>query len=90
MQRLVSICLEYENKVYNTLVSMRKQENDLCCQVRYIDRSLPYIMPGDVLLLNVSDGLKQPTHLPSELANSFVNCCTREALFNLKSQEQKP
>ena len=75
MPRLISMTLHYQNKTYTALVSMREQQNDLCYQVRYIDKHLHYILPGDVLLLNVTDGLKQPTHLPAELALSFVSGC---------------
>lgn len=72
MARLFSITIPFKNKQYTALVSLKEQGHDLCCFVRYIDKQLRYILPGDQLIFSLQEGLKQPKHLPDELAESLV------------------
>ena len=72
MARLFSININFENKEYTVLVSLREAEHDICCLVRYVDKGLRYILPGDVLEFSLDEGLKQPKELPDELAHNLV------------------
>jgi hypothetical protein len=72
MARLFSIDFEFKGKKYLALVSMRQQGTDLSCLVRYVNKELHHLLPGDCLMFNLQEGLKQPCHLPSELAQSLV------------------
>jgi hypothetical protein len=72
MARLFSININFENQDYTVLVSLREVNHDICCMVRYVDKSLRYILPGDVLEFSLEEGLKQPKALPDELAQKLV------------------
>ena len=79
MARLFSIEIPFKNKFYCALVSIRECEENLNCQVRYIDKGLQEIIPGDILVFNFEEGLKQPCHISGELARELVRC-TSEAI----------
>ena len=81
MARLFSININFENKEYTALVSLREAGNDLHCIVRYSDKGLRYIIPGDCIEFSLQEGLKQPKHLPNELAENLVQS-TSVALSN--------
>ena len=81
MARLFSINIYFENKEYTALVSLREVNHDICCLVRYVDKNLRYILPGDVLEFSLAEGLKQPKELPDELARNLV-LSTTDALSN--------
>jgi hypothetical protein len=81
MARLFNIEIPFQNKRYCALVSVRECEHNLNCQVRYIDKGLNEILPGDIIVFNLSEGLKQPKNLPNELARELVRC-TSEAISN--------
>jgi hypothetical protein len=81
MARLFSINIDFENKEYTVLVSIREVNHDICCLVRYVDKSLRYILPGDILEFSLEEGFKQPQVLPDELAHNLV-ASTTAALSN--------
>ena len=72
MTRLFSINIFYHQQLYTALVSMRQQGHDFCCQVRYIDKALYHILPGDKLVFSLSEGLKEPTDIPKQLTEELV------------------
>ncbi|OLY91725.1 hypothetical protein SAMN05444008_10318 [Cnuella takakiae] len=74
MARLFSIDIPFENKHYTALVSVKEHGPDLYCTVRYIEKDLRHILSGDQLVISLKDGLKQPCHLPSELAHNLFQC----------------
>lgn len=79
MTRLVRIEIPFQNKRYCALMSVRECKQNINCQVRYIDKGLHEILPGDILVFNRNGGLKQPTNLSSELAKELMHC-TSEAI----------
>ena len=81
MARLFSININFEDQDYTVLVSLREVNHDICCLVRYVDKGLRYILPGDVLEFSLEEGLKQPKVLPDELARKLVESTTH-ALSN--------
>ncbi|HEX2535269.1 MAG TPA: hypothetical protein VHK69_16095 [Chitinophagaceae bacterium] len=76
MARLFSIQFDFLRKQYTVLVSLRKEGHDLSCQVRYTDKELQRILPGDSLVFNLAEGLKQPKQLSDDLAVQLVNRTT--------------
>ena len=88
MARIFSININFEDKEYTVLVSLREVSHDICCQVRYVDKALRYILPGDILEFSLAEGLKKPKDLPDELARNLV-LSTTDALsshFQLKTR----
>lgn len=79
MARIFSIDVPFEHQHYTALVSIKEQGPDLCCMVRYIDKRIRHIIPGDRLVFCLSGGLKEPKQLPTELARNLF-LCTTEAL----------
>ena len=76
MARVFSIDIPFRNASYIALVSVIEKGHDLHCTVRYIDKGLKYILSGDKLVFTLQQGLKDPQHLPNELAQSLVECTT--------------
>ena len=74
MARVFSIDIPFRHQAYHALVSLQEQGHDLCCQVRYVDKRLHAILPGDTLVFNLAEGLKQPGNLPNEMAEELVRC----------------
>ena len=87
MVRLFNIDIPFHNSSYPALVSIREEGPNLCCQVRYIDKRLHYILPGDMLVFNLSGGLMQPVNLPGELAEGLVRCTTEAISKHLEPNE---
>lgn len=87
MARLFSIDIPFKNEHYPALVSVRDQGYDLSCQVRYVDKRLQYILPGDILIINLTEGLKQPINLPGDLAKELVRC-TSEAISDYLQKQR--
>ena len=77
MVRLVSIEIPIDNKEYKALLSVRICGPDLHCQVRYVDKGLRYILPGDILVFSSSECVKKPQALPSELAEKMKQGASR-------------
>lgn len=88
MARLFSINISFQNKEYTVLVSLREVNHDICCMVRYIDKNLRYILPGDILEFSLAEGLKQPKELPDELAQNLVLSTTAalSSYFEIKTR----
>ncbi|HEX2533643.1 MAG TPA: hypothetical protein VHK69_07905 [Chitinophagaceae bacterium] len=84
MVRLVNIDIQLNDKTYCALISVRKQNLDLSCQIRYVDSGIPYIHPGDQLVINLEEGLKHPRDLPNEEAKAVVRCTTEAISKELK------
>ena len=76
MARLFSISFYFQEKEYTALVSLRDLGHDLCCTIRYIDKELRFIIPGDQLVFSLQEGLKEPKQLPHELAENLLKCTT--------------
>ena len=76
MARLFSIDICFKDQHYPALVSIREDGYDLCCQVRYIDKRIHDVLPGDVLIFNLSEGIKQPQYVNSALAQELVRSTT--------------
>jgi hypothetical protein len=76
MVRLFSIDIDFRNEIYPALVSIREDDHDLCCQVRYIDKRVHNILPGDVLVFNLAEGIKEPKYLSTTLAKEFLRSTT--------------
>jgi hypothetical protein len=88
MARLFSININFENKEYFVLVNVKEVGHDICCLVRYIDKGLRHILPGDLLEFSLEEGLKQPRELPNELAQNLV-MSTTSALSNHFANESR-
>ena len=73
MMRLISIDIEFNNKTYLALVSVRQKEEGLACQVRYVDSELQHLLSGDLLTIDLHGDLKQPRHLPGKMAETLVD-----------------
>lgn len=86
MSRLFSMDIYFKSEHYPALVSVREDGQDLSCIVRYIDKRLHYILPGDVLVFNLVEGMKQPQHLPNELAHELVACTSKAISKHLAVQ----
>jgi hypothetical protein len=71
MARLLCINIEYKNKNYMALVNVRQKDNDLTCQVRYIDSSLHCTHSGELLVFDLSEGIRQQDNLHSNLVKTL-------------------
>ena len=87
MSRLFSIKFDFEKNTHTALVSLKQQGLDICCFVRFIDKSLHYILPGDSIVFSLGEGLKHPSHLRNDLAEQLVSN-TAEAIVNHLQLEQ--
>jgi hypothetical protein len=74
MIRLFTLRIRFRKKEYVALVSLRRQANELYCLVRYIDKGLNYLLPGDHLVLSLDGTLKSPHHFPDELSQNLRHC----------------
>lgn len=74
MARLFTIDIPFENNIHTALVTIRESGYDICCQVRYVDKSLRHIIPGDQVIFSLQEGLMEPKNLPNELAQNLVKC----------------
>jgi hypothetical protein len=74
MAMLYCVEVSFKNQQFPALLSIRVNGTDLCCIVRYVDKHLPHVLPGDVLIISPYKGVKQPSYLPRELAEAFVAC----------------
>jgi hypothetical protein len=74
MARLCSFEIQYRNQSFPTLVSVSHQENDVVCRVHFVESRLRYVAPGDVLVYNQAEGLKQPQNIPQELTQEIQRC----------------
>lgn len=63
------------------LVSVQERGHDIYCTVRYIEKHVKHVMPGDQLVFSLQEGLKQPRNLPDELAETLF-LSTTAALTN--------
>ena len=88
MARLFSIDIPFYNQAYSALVSVQERGHDLCCQVRYVDKRLHSILPGDTLVFHLAEGLKQPGNLSNELAEELVRC-TSDAISHYFEMQQQ-
>jgi hypothetical protein len=87
MASLFSINFNFEKQTHMALVSMRQEGLDLCCFVRYIDKNLHYILPGDSFVFSLGEGMKQPSHLPNKLAQNLVACTTGAIANHLQTEQ---
>ena len=74
MIQLFTLNIRYKSKEYVALVSLRQQANEVNCLVRYVDRGLQYLLPGDNLVFGLDGTLKVPEHLPNELYENLTQC----------------
>ena len=74
MIRLFTLNIPFRSKEYLALVSLRQEADELHCLVRYIDRGLQHVLPGDVLTFNCSGELKLSGQLPDDLSKSLMQC----------------
>jgi hypothetical protein len=80
MSRLCSFEIRYKNGAYPTLVSVLHHDNDVVCRVHFVEKKLRYVVPGDVLIYNQQEGLKQPQNIPPELTRELQRCICESAL----------
>ncbi len=80
MARLCSFEIQYKNQFYPTLISVLRLENDLVCRVHYVESKLRFVAPGDVLVYNQQEGLKQPRNIPQELTQELQRCICNAGL----------
>ena len=84
MARLCSFEIRYKNQAYPTLVSVLHRDNDVVCRVHFIESKMRHIVPGDVLIYNRQEGLKQPQNIPQELTEELRRCISESALQMVK------
>jgi hypothetical protein len=77
--------IPFKNHQYPALISVRSREQELVCQVRYVSKNLPFILSGDTLQFSPTEGLKQQTNMPPELATGFVQCVTQAIATQFKT-----
>ena len=77
MPKLFSIDIFFKNQHYPALVSVREEGKDLSCMVRYIDKRLHDILPSDVIILNLKEGVKQPNDYKNALSHELVACTSK-------------
>lgn len=86
MARLFSLDVPFENRHYTALVSVDERGEDISCTVRYIDKKIRHILPGDQLVFCLKGGLKEPKHLPGELAQSLFQSTTSALTMRLNER----
>jgi hypothetical protein len=79
MTRLYTLNISFKHKEYTALVSLRQQCNEVYCLVRYVDRGLEYLAPGDCLVFDMDGQLKMPGHFPEALCKT-LNQCTADVV----------
>jgi hypothetical protein len=80
MSRLCSFEIQYRNQSFPALVSVLYAGNDLICRVHFVQSQLRYVAPGDVLVYNLKEGLKQPENMPPELTQEIQRCICHAGL----------
>ncbi len=73
MARLISVEIEYCDKTYFALVSVRQNEGEITCQVRYADSALHDIVSGNILVLDTHGKLKNTSTSLSERSRLLIN-----------------
>lgn len=86
MTRLCSVMIPFKNQQYPALISVRNREKEVVCQVRYVSKNLPFILAGETMQFNPSEGLKPNPNLPPELATGFVQCITQAVATQVKTE----
>lgn len=79
MGKLCCIDIHYNNQDHRALVDIQHEENNLKCTIRFVERKLGYILPGDVLVYNHLEGLKPPAHMPAALREELRRCICASA-----------
>lgn len=80
MSRLCSFEIRYKNQAFPTLVSVLHHDNDVVCRVHFVEKKLRFVVPGDVLIYNRQEGLKQPQNIPLELDQELRRCIRESVL----------
>ena len=89
MVRLFTLNIHFRNHDYIALVSMRRDCNELHCLVRYIDKGIEYLLPGDNLIFTLDGQLKAPDHLPETLCKTLTQCTAAAiSTYLLESSKQ--
>lgn len=89
MANLFTLYVPFEGKEFPALVHLSTEGYDLAFKVHYLDRDLYDILPDGNLVFSLSEGLRQPAQLASELAVKLVDS-TVEALSSFFSHSKPP
>jgi hypothetical protein len=71
MSRVFTVHFSFKEKTYTALVSFRSQVYELSYLVRYLDKEINTLIPGNKLLVSLSGGIEYP-HLANKLAQDLV------------------
>ena len=80
MARLWSFDIRFRSQTFPTLIGVLYEQKDLICRVHFVESRLGYVAPGDVLVYNREEGLKQPGNLPQELSREIQRCICQAGL----------
>lgn len=73
MARVFTLSVPFEGRECTALVNLIAHGYDMAFTVHYLDRDLYQILPDGNLVFSLSEGLKQPAQLASELAVRLVD-----------------
>ena len=73
MARIFTLNVPFEGKQCTALVNMNDNGYDMAVRVHYLDAELYHILPNGNLTFSLTEGLKQPTQLVSDLAIKLVD-----------------
>jgi ASC-1-like (ASCH) protein len=90
MPKLFSIDIFFKKQHYPALVSVREDGNDVACMVRYADKRLRYILPGDVIVFNLKEGIRKPYNSENALTHELVACTSKAISKHLETSTLSP
>ena len=85
MIRLYTLNIPFKHKEFTALVSLRQQCNEVYCLVRYVDRGLEHLVPGDCLVFDMDGQLKVPEQFPEALCKTLNQCTAAVVSKHLNS-----
>lgn len=89
MSRIFTLNIPFEGKECTALVNLSANGYDMAFRVHYLDHDLYNILPDGNLVFSLSEGLRQPAQLASELAIKLVDS-TVDALSSFFSRQKQP
>jgi hypothetical protein len=89
MARIFTLYVPFEGKECPALVNLSYEGYDMIFKVHYLDRDLHGILPEGNLVFSLSEGLRQPAQLASELAVRLVDS-TVDTLSEFLSKHKQP
>jgi hypothetical protein len=87
MAQPFSIEIPLNGVTHKAVVEIRQKGCDLICFVRYTDKKMQCILPGDSLVFGLMEGLKEPTRLPNKSAERLVKYTIRAIAAHLQDRD---